>query len=56
MVSLFSRYGKIRSELDIPAVAVDRASKPGRITRAIGKRALDRIPVEAGIVDIAHIA
>ena len=47
---------KSKSEFDFPALAIHSAFQPAGIAGAVGKCAFDRIPIEAGIVHIAHIA
>ena len=43
-------------EFNVPAVAVNGTLQPGGIASVVGEGAFDRIPVEARIINITHIA
>ena len=43
-------------KLNVPSIPVVGAFQPGGIARAVGERAFDWIPVEARVIDVAHVA
>ena len=43
-------------KLNVPPIPVVGAFQPGGIARAVGERAFDGIPVEARVIDVAHVA